>query len=794
MFFQKILYGLDFGLRLGTACFLFFSFFYFSYVGATTLLKKSSLVLRWCATFLLGMCFSTITFHLLIALHCFQLQFILPLFMGVVFTVHRYGTSIFLFKQQVFCDVRCFFLILKHTFRSPFRYFFYLFWFGVLLTFCKTLLIPPLGWDFWIYHGVKSAMWAQTGSPITMTAPGGWSVHKLRFGGGDVFAAWGMLPFQSDLLVGVLDFLFWCGLGLSCYAFGQALRVRTKFCWIGTFYCLYIPMVWSYLGSGYVEISLYLNIMLGLLFALHFLQKRQTSFFLFFCIAFSLASGIKFTALPIFVVIAIFLFMAVIVQKTPVSSLITWTFLALLTVAILLGPWCLENFKETGYPFGQLAIEVAGWKLGEANEEMKWYQYHPHLLAYDLRAELYVFLETFAFPFVQFANLSIFSLLPVCLTLFFLGGPLFFKHNMTPIFSVLFLLLGILLNPWTLNALIVRVSFHPQPISEPVFWGSVFGIELFFLGLGLYGLRYKKFLMEHPPLIRPLWILWGLFLIVLYTFYQPNFSSIRLTLGHTSRFLVPLLLPALFFSLIWCRVRHSRLSQGYAWYLVSASMLHIADVFWNLWSLKEKQSSIIFCALLLLGVSLLIRFKGLFLSLRRRWLWGTLSLFLFCSIGQEYREASRYSYIEQFGQVTLQPVYWLSAVPLVDIPEHSYRIAVTGGAHQNLDNFFMYFFLGRRLQNSFFYIPTTKDGSIFPLAPTSKKYEPDFSAWRARLISQKIDYVISFFPISQELFWMEQHPEWFERVTENTPPWGMFERLDIQPGQVFWGLYRIKKI
>jgi hypothetical protein len=130
-----------------------------------------------------------------------------------------------------------------------------------------------------------------------------------------------------------------------------------------------------------------------------------------------------------------------------------------------------------------------------------------------------------------------------------------------------------------------------------------------------------------------------------------------------------------------------------------------------------------------------------------------------------------------FVRAPVEP-YWLGASILVDQPNRPQRIAVTSGPWVMADNWFVYPFLGRRLQNEVFYVPVARDGAIrhFGSPAVNEEYllAADFSSWLTRLRRERVTHVMSFSPASVELGWMESHPELFVRLNGGAGDWGLF--------------------
>jgi hypothetical protein len=130
-----------------------------------------------------------------------------------------------------------------------------------------------------------------------------------------------------------------------------------------------------------------------------------------------------------------------------------------------------------------------------------------------------------------------------------------------------------------------------------------------------------------------------------------------------------------------------------------------------------------------------------------------------------------------FARAPIEP-YWLEASRLIDDPERPLRIAFTSGPWIMGDNWFVYPFLGTRLQNEALYVPVSKDGASLPFGSqeVNERFErsADFAAWLGRLRESEVNAVMSFSPPSIELGWMEQRPDVFRRLLGAPGDWGMF--------------------
>jgi hypothetical protein len=262
-------------------------------------------------------------------------------------------------------------------------------------------------------------------------------------------------------------------------------------------------------------------------------------------------------------------------------------------------------------------------------------------------------------------------------------------------------------------------------------------------------------------------------------YLAPGFAVIRQHwTENSSRFLLPAAAAAVVISVGWCRWR-SALARVFWAVLIACTIWNLASYALVGFSDRSRSATAMTAAALVAAAAAAL----LIVRVRQPAMRAALAVGLLLAAGaglQESRDRLRNELLgsdfalHRFGSWN----YWSSAVPLVDDPATQYRIAVTSGPWQNIDNWFVYPFMGRRLQNQVEYVPIAGDGRIRHFGPAAANEELQQTAsawaWLLRLRQIGITHVISFRPASIELGWMEADPSTFERIAGTPGDWGVF--------------------
>jgi hypothetical protein len=392
------------------------------------LLPGVGVPLRWSSVFGIGMWLATVGFHLLRSLGLFKLQYALIACSGLL--------AITLFAAPGRVPLAA---ALRHE-RRALRRVFQLFrrgrynlWTGCFISFAallalRSLIIPPLGWDTLTYHGPRAALWLQTGQFTYDPGPGPYSVYRHLFSGGEVFAAWAMLPFRSDLLVNLATTAQWIGLGLASWALARALGLREPYAAASASVVMFAPTVQLEVGSGYVDVVLNTALLHGIALAVHCLRRLSAPACVVAAMSIGVAAGIKLTGAPPGVIVASMLVLRLLSARGLAwMHKLGYLLLSCLCALIPVAPWTMAAWRETGYPLSPFPVQIWGFKLGLADPALQWYQERPELTAFDWAAEKAALLKLFSS--VDHFNESLGSLAVIPILVFPLGLLIFGRRR-----------------------------------------------------------------------------------------------------------------------------------------------------------------------------------------------------------------------------------------------------------------------------------------------------------------------------------------------------------------------------
>lgn len=578
------------------------------------------------------------------------------------------------------------------------------------VTALRSLMLPTIGWDSITYHYVKAGMWVQSGGPITLNAPGGWSMYRSIFGGGEIFSAWAMLPFGNDLLVGAVDVIWWACCGIALAALGREFGLRVRHRDIIAVYAIFLPAAWDAVGWGYVDLASTALLLTGLVFAIRALRSREPEPLLLCLLAVGLASGIKLTAVPFAAVTVGALLWSVVAHADNRAGRLRLLVVGCTAGLLFVAPWLVNNFVDTGYPL-RMPMTVAGLQLGADNAAFAWSQDRV-LPAYTLRAEFDALVKLFPLPNVNESHLSALTL--------------------------------------------------PALLLAPVGFFQLF--------------RTRRDLRGGLLLTLALCV------TVLMAFYNAVFSFSRLEFTWVNaRFLMPIAYVALPLAMA-ALPKQGRARDVFRWALVAAVFIHFC--FFAPMRFTQPSAELLAIAGLVGAGCALGTLFALHACLVRKLLppWVTIAAVTACLLAgvtglNQLRDLDQRYLLLANRNVSADVFrYWWQAAYLVEEDGAPARVALTAGPRQDADNWLMYYFLGRNLQNTLHYVPISADGTLIPFGPKSmRQTHGDYTAWASRLEDSGITHVFSFFPTSVELSWMDAHPDQFTRLVGDAEHWALFQ-------------------
>jgi len=262
-------------------------------------------------------------------------------------------------------------------------------------------------------------------------------------------------------------------------------------------------------------------------------------------------------------------------------------------------------------------------------------------------------------------------------------------------------------------------------------------------------------------------------------FFSQQFRPIRTTFPQNSgRFLLPAIAVAAIVTTVAARTRSRQALACYALLAICAAWYYVgfALVGFSATSRRAAAEVVLAAAVLLVLAHFTSRLPNARVKWTTRLAIAGLALFALTSARDDLR--SRFFHEDYTLHWFAGWRYWVDAADIMDVPTQHLRLAVLAGAEQNEDNWFVYPFMGRRLQNEVVYVPPSASGRL-------QHYDggqlwadfvqsSNYWAWRMRLQKLMVSHVMSFRPASIELGWMEAHPETFERLAGAPGDWGLF--------------------
>ena len=387
---------------------------YSAYRLAWRFVDGEAFLLRWTAAGVIGMWLATVGFHSLFALSAFTLPAAVVAVALLAVAVGRLTgadrTSALLARDWELMAL----LPSEPGARRGLRVLFFFAPFAGLLL-ARSLLLPPLGWDWISYHGVRAALFVRDEAWTFPDAPGTWGLYRHYFAGSELLSAWTLLPFHSDLFASLGEWVQWVALGVAVAALGRLLRLGWEATMVSATAAMFIPTVRLMVPSGYTELELNFEVVACVALAVAFLRSGRRGYLLLTLAAAGVATGIKLTgAGPCLVASACAIVAALVSRRHRGRRTLFAVLLAVVLALLAPLPWLVLAVRDTGLPLSPMPISMLGVELGSMSPEMELYHVRGVSGAYTLRGELEALEQVFAPLAMRKEAMGLLTLIPLC--------------------------------------------------------------------------------------------------------------------------------------------------------------------------------------------------------------------------------------------------------------------------------------------------------------------------------------------------------------------------------------------
>jgi hypothetical protein len=237
---------------------------------------------------------------------------------------------------------------------------------AVFLAIARGLVMPPLSWDSVMYHLFLAARYVQLHRLAGFDGPPMMDHYSHFPINGEIMAAWALLPFGTDLLVGLVSLPF---LALGAVAlYGLCREVGAQWDEASLAVCLvcFSPFLFAYVTTQDVDIQVFAALMCGALFVLRYLRAQRAACAVAACTAIGVAAGTKHTALGLSAMLLLTLVLAVVLHYVPRRQwrpMVATLGCGLLFAAAVGSRTYGANWWDTGNPIYPLDLTVGGHQI-----------------------------------------------------------------------------------------------------------------------------------------------------------------------------------------------------------------------------------------------------------------------------------------------------------------------------------------------------------------------------------------------------------------------------------------------
>lgn len=416
-----------------------------------------------------------LTFSLTISLVCLAVlstgrTFVIDLILGVRslgrFVTNKVGK---LKKADLFTKIS--FLILAFTI------------FTILFS---GIILPPSAHDDLLYHLPMAVSWLKSRFVhlVKITTFGDINVSMHYPGNAELILLWLMLPFQSDIIVDLLQLIFAILGAIACYGIARKIKIKKENAIWAPILFLLTPIVILQSRTTYNDVVFASMFLVSINFLLAYRETRKRLYLIISALSFGFVLGTKYLGIAYFLVYI--LFFCLNYPRRRLSKKIVLDMLLIISFVFLLGGfWYLRNYLEKGSIIYPMRVKLFGYTIMNAPHDpmtmYSWLRYK--YVSNELEWLIYPFLEatreySYEIGFgPQFIGLMIPSIVFIFLS--------FFAKDR----EVLFLLFPML-------ALLFVIS----PVKEPRYFIAI-------LGIGSVAVSYCISKMKYSQIIKIIAIL-----------------------------------------------------------------------------------------------------------------------------------------------------------------------------------------------------------------------------------------------------------------------------------------------
>jgi len=594
--------------------------------------------------------------------------------------------------------------------------------FVVLLSFSRALLMPPLVYDCLTYHLTFAALWIKKGALVFFNAPDQITDCAFFPINGELFAAWFLLPFHTDLLVNTINFPITLLAAVACYGIARELGLTRKEASFAPALICFAPMIYSQITTALVDNASFAFYAASVLFILRYLREGYLHDGFLALVAGGILLGIKHSGIPVVGLIFI-AFTVKLIHPIRFSGFFrrcSVILLGLFLLCALGGRQYILNTINVHNPLYPFSVEVLGHKLLEGSD--KWEQVSEWVSHYEKERGQ----DTFSLWEREYRK---FLYMPITI------GPKF----------LVFLLLAV-----------ISLYTRPHTVSKRQWY---FLALLWIIPIALYNADTAANVARKGPWIESssrflspyiaLFTIMGLVAIKRFSDYFKGFNF----------FFVALIT----WDLLYINKNHLwEVEIAYPLIVLVISLVLLS------WRLVRERLREVFVKEKVFTPSGILAQWGVLLYKR----WIVYTMWFFALVAglyslQCYRDTTRYNYYSHhsdhqgFTQLSRNLVH---AWEFLDQPDGKKTIAMGMNGLTPLGRWLYYPLLGRWLQNDIVYISAKHKWEVPGWLDRGLLRGTNFSTWLFNLKKENVDYIFVMHPWPLEFEWLQRYQDKFQLV------------------------------